>query len=280
MGCRGESAPQPPTCATWVFASVQPVIDLASPARFSHSMNSTMKPRVLVVEDEPSILDNILYALETDGFEARGCATGGEALTALADGGFQLVVLDVGLPDTQGFELCKEIRRTSVVPIIFLTARSSEIDRVVGLEIGGDDYVVKPFSPRELNARVKAVLRRARPVAATAEGASTSAGAALSAQCGPFRIEEERSRILYHGQALALSSTEFRLLRALCHKPGRIYSRAQLMDIAWDDPGAALERTVDAHIKSLRAKIKEARPGADPIETHRGFGYSLRETES
>jgi two-component system catabolic regulation response regulator CreB len=238
-------------------------------------MLTTMKPRVLVVEDEPSILDNILYALETDGFEARGCGTGSDALAALAAGGYQLIVLDVGLPDTQGFELCKEIRRTSAVPIIFLTARSSEIDRVVGLEIGGDDYVVKPFSPRELNARVKAVLRRARP---TAPDAVAQAGE--PAQSGPFRIEEDRARILYQGHALTLSSTEFRLLRVLCRQPGRIYSRAQLMEIAWDDPGAALERTVDAHIKSVRAKIKDVAPEADPIETHRGFGYSLRECES
>jgi two-component system, OmpR family, catabolic regulation response regulator CreB len=231
-----------------------------------------MKPRILVVEDEPSILDNILYSLETEGFEPHGCATGGEAERALRDGDFQLIVLDVGLPDTQGFELCRTIRRSSNVPIIFLTARSSEVDRVVGLEIGGDDYVVKPFSPRELSARVKAVLRRAQAAAQAPAGA---AEAALVA--GPFRVDEERAQAFFHGKPLGLSSTEFRLLRALCRRPGRVYSRAQLMEVAWDDPGAALERTVDAHIKSLRAKLKEAQPDADPIETHRGFGYSLRE---
>ena len=225
-----------------------------------------MKPRILVVEDEPSILDNILYSLETEGFQPHGCATGGEARAALERGPWALVVLDVGLPDTVGFDLCKEIRRTSNLPIIFLTARASEVDRVVGLEIGGDDYMVKPFSPRELCARVKAVLRRVQ----------TSPPGAIAVH-GSFRIDEERAQIHFQGTRLVLSGTEFRLLRALCAKPGRVFSRAQLMDIAWDDPGAALERTVDAHIKSLRAKLKEAHPDTDPIETHRGFGYSLRE---
>jgi two-component system catabolic regulation response regulator CreB len=229
---------------------------------------AAMKPRILVVEDEPSILDNITYSLETEGFEPHGCATGGEARAALAAGPWALVVLDVGLPDIVGFELCREIRRTSNLPIIFLTARASEVDRVVGLEIGGDDYMVKPFSPRELSARVKAVLRRFQAAPAAVESAPAA---------GPFRIDEERAQIHFAGVRLILSSTEFRLLRALCAKPGRVFSRAQLMDIAWDDPGAALERTVDAHIKSLRAKLKEVSRETDPIETHRGFGYSLRE---
>ncbi len=228
-----------------------------------------MKPRILVVEDEPSILDNITYTLETEGFEPHGCATGGEAQAALLRGSWALVVLDVSLPDMVGFDLCREIRRSSNMPIIFLTARASEVDRVVGLEIGGDDYMVKPFSPRELSARVKAVLRRFSQAPPPAEGAPAGNGV--------FRIDEERAQIHFQGVRLNLSGTEFRLLRALCAKPGRVFSRAQLMDIAWDDPGAALERTVDAHIKSLRAKFKEVCSDTDPIETHRGFGYSLRE---
>ncbi len=226
-----------------------------------------VKPRILVVEDEPSILDNILYSLETEGFEVRGCGTAGDARKALAGAPFELIVLDVGLPDAPGFELCKEIRRTSNIPIIFLTARAGEVDRVVGLEIGGDDYVVKPFSPRELAARAKAVLRRQNQPAATTAGPAN----------GAFEIDETRAQALYAGKRLTLSSTEFRLLRALCAHPGRVFSRAQLMDAAWDDPGAAFERTVDAHIKSLRAKLREVNPDSDPIETHRGFGYSLRE---
>jgi two-component system catabolic regulation response regulator CreB len=228
-----------------------------------------MKPRILVVEDEPSILDNILYSLQTEGFEPHGCGTAGEARAALGRGAFALVVLDIGLPDVPGFELCKEIRKESNIPIIFLTARAAEVDRIVGLEIGGDDYVVKPFSPRELSARVKAVLRRFHQPMQESEFVGFAAG--------PFRIDEDRAQIAFDGKRLALSSTEFRLLRALCQKPGRVFSRGQLMEIAWDDPGAALERTVDAHVKGLRAKLKEVRADADPIETHRGFGYSLRE---
>ena len=171
-----------------------------------------MKPRILVVEDEPSILDNITYSLETEGFEPHGCATGGEARAALLRGPWALVVLDVGLPDIVGFDLCREIRRTSNLPIIFLTARAGEVDRVVGLEIGGDDYMVKPFSPRELSARVKAVLRRmAAPPVASAPAAD-----------GAFRIDEERAQIHFTGVRLVLSGTEFRLLRALCAKPGRV----------------------------------------------------------
>lgn len=230
-----------------------------------------MKPKILVVEDEPSILDNILYSLETEGFDPRGCATAGGAREALRGNKFALVILDIGLPDSSGFEFCKKIRKTSDVPIIFLTARASEVDRVVGLEIGGDDYVVKPFGPRELSARVKAVLRRfqpAQPALHPGEGSVESHG---------FRIDEERAQISFHRQRLTLSGTEFRLLRVLCRHPGHVYSRTQLMEAAWEDPGAALERTVDAHIKTLRAKLKEIRPEADPIETHRGFGYSLRE---
>jgi two-component system catabolic regulation response regulator CreB len=229
-----------------------------------------MKSRILVVEDEPSILDNIIYSLETEGFEAHGCTTGGEARAALLRGPWALVILDVGLPDILGFDLCREIRRTSNLPIIFLTARAGEVDRVVGLEIGGDDYMVKPFSPRELSARVKAVLRRIQAAPALAD--------TKPAPHGAFRIDEERAQIHFTGVRLILSGTEFRLLRALCAQPGRVFTRAQLMDVAWSDPGAAMERTVDAHIKSLRAKLKEVSGEADPIETHRGFGYSLRET--
>ena len=177
----------------------------------------------------------------------------------------------MGLPDASGFEFCKEIRQRSNLPIIFLTARAAEVDRIVGLEIGGDDYVVKPFSPRNSAPRAKAVLRRFQ----STPDAAVTPRRRLGGR--PFRVDEDRAQIHFAGQRLALSGTEFRLLRALCQKPGRVYSRASLMEIAWDDPGAALERTVDAHIKSLRAKLKDAQSELDPIETHRGFGYSLRE---
>jgi two-component system catabolic regulation response regulator CreB len=239
-----------------------------------------MKHRILIIEDEPAIADNIVYALETEGFACRWCATGGEGLAALASAEFDLAVLDVGLPDSQGFEVCKEIRKRYELPVVFLTARAAEIDRIVGLEIGADDYVVKPFSPRELAARIKAVLRRTaggnRKVSAPAE--KTVPAASASAAAGfPFALDEERCRISYHGKALELSRNEYRLLCALLEKPGRVLSRERLMQKAWDSPESSLERTVDAHVKSLRAKLREVKPGEDPIVTHRGLGYSLKE---
>ncbi len=226
-------------------------------------------PKILVVEDEPSILENVLYALASEGFAATGHATGRGALAALRGTPHDLAILDVGLPDTTGFELCKEIRTFSTIPIIFLTARGGEVDRVVGLEIGADDYVVKPFSPRELAARAKAILRRCHPAAT---------GPASPATPPPLAIDNERARVTFFGCPLDLSSTEYKILRALCAHPGRVFSRSQLMDHAWDDPAAALERTVDAHVKSLRAKLRAASPDApEAIVTHRGLGYSLNE---
>jgi two-component system catabolic regulation response regulator CreB len=180
-----------------------------------------------------------------------------------------LVVLDVGLPDANGFDVCRELRRRHAVPVIFLTARSGEVDRVVGLELGADDYVAKPFSPRELTARVRAVLRRSNGAAAPATTANATA---------EWAHDGARCRISYRGRALDLTRNEYRLLGALLAAPGRVFSRDQLMTAAWDDPGAAMDRTVDAHIKSLRAKLREAAPDAEPIETHRGLGYSLKET--
>lgn len=235
-----------------------------------------MKPRILVVEDEPSIMENILYALEAEGFSPQGCGTAATAMDACRAEPPALVVLDVGLPDASGFDLCREIRQVSAVPVIFLTARSSEIDRVVGLEIGGDDYVVKPFSPRELVARVRAVLRRAAAPAAICHGFNAKpAESQQEVLPQGFHVDEERMQIAWRAVWLVLTATEFRLLRALCRHPGRVYSRGQLMDIAWEDPGSSLERTVDAHIKSLRGKLRDVCPDADPIQTHRGLGYSL-----
>ncbi|HUG12852.1 MAG TPA: two-component system response regulator CreB [Opitutaceae bacterium] len=225
-----------------------------------------MPQTILVVEDEAPIAETIVYALQTEGYEPVWKTTGREALEVLASRTVALVVLDVGLPDGNGFDFCREIQRRGRVPVIFLTARSAEVDRIVGLELGADDYVAKPFSPRELTARVRAVLRRSNPdpvaVAPTAD----------------WHHDAERCRISYRGRALDLTRNEYRLLAALVASPGRVFSRDQLMELAWDDPGAALDRTVDAHVKQLRAKLREAAPDEDPIITHRGLGYSFKES--
>jgi two-component system catabolic regulation response regulator CreB len=225
----------------------------------------TPRQTVLVVEDERAIADTLVYALRTDGFEPVWKTTGREALAVLAAQPVALVVLDVGLPDMSGFEVCRELRKRHDTPVIFLTARSTEVDKIVGLELGADDYVAKPFSPREVTARVRAVLRRGRSNGGT------------SKSTGIWAHDAERCRIAYRGKALDLTRNEYRLLAALAAAPGRVFSRDQLMHAAWDDPGAALDRTVDAHIKLLRAKLREVAPDADPIVTHRGMGYSLRE---
>lgn len=238
-----------------------------------------MPRRILIIEDEPAIADNIVYALETEGFACRWCSTGAEGLLALEEG-FDLAVLDVGLPDVSGFDLCREIRRRFALPILFLTARAGEIDRVVGLEIGADDYVVKPFSPRELAARIKAILRRtsAPPgVPPLMPAVPAARASAPDAPGPPFRLDPDRFEIAYYGTPLELSRYEFRLLSVLLEKPGRVWTRERLMEKAWDSPESSLARTVDAHIKSLRAKLREIRPDVDPIRTHRGMGYSLKE---
>lgn len=224
------------------------------------------RPTVLVVEDEQSIADTIVYALKTEGFEPLWKTTGGGALDVLRKQPVALVVLDVGLPDMSGFDVCREMQKLGAPPVIFLTARSGEVDRIVGLELGADDYLAKPFSPRELTARIRAILRRANGKAAAPAAAN-----------GPWAHDEARCRISYRGHTLDLTRNEYRLLAALLASPGRVFNRDQLMEAAWDDPGSATDRTVDAHVKQLRAKLREAAPDADPIVTHRGLGYSLRE---
>jgi two-component system catabolic regulation response regulator CreB len=169
------------------------------------------------------------------------------------------------------------------LPILFLTARAGEIDRVVGLELGADDYVVKPFSPRELAARIKAILRRTAkgpgepgPVGPIAS-ANPVPGEPARADISPFHHDAERCSITYFGKRLDLSRYEYRLLLALIEKPGRVWSRERLMEKAWDEPEASLDRTVDAHIKAVRAKLRQVRPDVEAIMTHRGMGYSLKE---
>lgn len=230
-----------------------------------------MRENILIVEDEASIADNIAYALESEGFIPVRAGTVEDGERALRVQEIALVILDIGLPDCSGLEFCKRIRRRSNVPIIFLTARSDEVDRIVGLEIGGDDYVTKPFSPRELTARVKAVLRRGKPRRGSKEesfhGETTNSG---------FHVDSNALEIAYLGTPLTLSRYEFKILETLAAHPGRVFSRRQLMERAWEEPDASMERTVDTHIKTIRSKLREVKPDDDPIVTHRGFGYALR----
>jgi two-component system catabolic regulation response regulator CreB len=225
----------------------------------------TPNPRILIVEDEQAIADNIQYALETEGFETLCLSSGMPVVELLAQESIDLMILDIGLPDINGIELCKKIRKSRNLPIIFVTARSAEIDRVVGLEFGADDYVVKPFSPRELCARVKAVLRRTWQL-----GVDRTSSRA-------FRLNESKRQTSYFGTPVDLSRYEYNLLKPFIHRPGHVFSRERLMDLAWDEPEASMDRTVDAHVKNIRAKLKNIAPDIDPIITHRGVGYALKE---
>ncbi|MDZ4253033.1 MAG: two-component system response regulator CreB [Sulfuritalea sp.] len=229
-----------------------------------------MQTRILIVDDEPSIADTLDYALRTEGFLTLCVGLGRQALQALHDNDIALVILDVGLPDMNGFDVCRALRRDSDVPVIFLTARADEVDRIVGLELGADDYVAKPFSPREVASRVRAILRRARQPAPV----TVTAGPRFRIDAR-FQIDTEGARIACDGAWLTLTRYEYGLLCALLERPGRVLSRARLMELVWSDAEESLERTVDAHVKTLRAKLRAIRDD-DPIETHRGLGYSIR----
>jgi len=220
-----------------------------------------MPQHMLIVEDELAIAETLIYAFKEAGFTTTHKLLGGEAITETNSKPIDFVILDVGLPDMTGFEVCKQIRKTSNVPILFLTARNHEIDRIVGLEIGADDYVTKPFSPREVVARVKTILRRTEliPIKQTSQ----------------FSVDEVANRIQYCGHYLELTRYEFLLLKTLVNQPQRVYSRDQLMDIVWANAENTLERTVDAHVKTLRAKLRQIDAASKAIVTHRGMGYSL-----
>jgi two-component system, OmpR family, catabolic regulation response regulator CreB len=220
-----------------------------------------MTPRILLLEDEQAIADTLLYALRSEGFDVQHCRLAGEALAAFERQAPALVILDVGLPDGNGFDVCRVMRRRSDLPIIFLTARTEEIDRVLGLEMGADDYVSKPFSPREVCARVRAILRRSLgPAAASAV----------------LRLDEAAQRIHVAAGPLPLTRYEYRLLATLLRRPQRIFSRSELMSLVWDDAPETADRTVDAHVKLLRAKLRDAGLAGELIQTHRHMGYSLQ----
>src|SRR5262245_57011680 len=224
-----------------------------------------VKHRILIVDDEPAISDTIQFVLESEGLETVRVGTGLAAGEVLDEGRVDLIILDIGLPDVNGLDLLREIRHTRTIPIILLTARTAEIDRVLGLEIGADDYVAKPFSPRELAARVKAVLRRSQPAAAS------------NARPDVFAVNTSKRAIVFFGTTLELSKYEYEILRCFVERKGHVFSREQLMNLVWEQPETSLDRTVDAHVKNIRAKLRAVRPDLDPIITHRGSGYSLRD---
>ncbi|VGO22592.1 two-component system response regulator CreB [Pontiella sulfatireligans] len=219
---------------------------------------------ILIIEDEPAIADNIAFAVSTESMVPVVVGTAGEVQDILDTRSVDLIVLDVGLPDANGFDVCRRIRATSNVPIIFLTARQEEVDRIVGLELGADDYVTKPFSPRELTARIRAVLRRTG-------GTEPKPGATPL-----FSIDQTRKTIFYEGRPLDLARYEFRMLELLIGHPGQVFSRDQLMTHAWEEPDASCDRTVDTHIKTLRAKLRQIDPESDCLQTRRGWGYCLK----
>ena len=227
------------------------------------------KQRILIVEDEAAIADTLQYALETDAFDSVWVASGVDALAQIQKTSFHLIVLDVGLPDINGFDLFRQIRAIRDIPILFLTARSEEIDRIIGLEIGADDYVTKPFSPRELVARIKAILRRSHANNEAKPETSTHKNKR-------FKWDEDTASIHYQNIKLALTKSEYILLGVLLGQPGRVFSRGQLMDAIWQTPHPSEDRAIDTHIKSLRAKLRQIDAGDHSIETHRGMGYSLR----
>jgi two-component system, OmpR family, catabolic regulation response regulator CreB len=233
-------------------------------------------PRVLLVEDEPAIADTLVYALSTECFEVTHVLTGADALAAFERGAHDFVILDIGLPDMTGLDVCRRLRETSAVPVLFLTARDGEVDRILGLELGGDDYVTKPFSPREVVARVRAIWRRTRAAASGTPPTGTAAASAPAVSQEVFHHDEAAMRIHCHGVVLDLTAHEYKLLLVLLEKPGRVFTRDQLLDHAWEDPGAVTDRTIDAHIKSIRAKLRALRAGTeDHIQTRRGLGYLL-----
>ncbi|MCP5158575.1 MAG: two-component system response regulator CreB [Gammaproteobacteria bacterium] len=231
-----------------------------------------MAARILLIEDEPSIAEVVEFALTSEGFQVTWRTLAREAEAEWATTSFDLLILDLGLPDGSGLELLKRLRRHSEVPVLILSARNAELDRVLGLELGADDYVSKPFSPRELAARVKAILKRTahHPPIPAAIGSDPPIRATW------FVIDEVRAAIRFQNHLLDLTRYEYLLLKTLLAQPERVFSRAQLMDQVWPDPVASFERSVDTHIKTLRAKLREIDATLDPIRTHRGLGYSVR----
>jgi DNA-binding response OmpR family regulator len=227
-------------------------------------------PRILLVDDEQSVQKLLTYPLRKEGYDVVPALDGRQALERLRDGRFDLVVLDVMLPRIDGFDVCREIRARSTVPIIMLTAKTEEIDKVLGLELGADDYITKPFSIREFRSRVKAVLRRAALVRADDEHEEPI-------EHGPLRIDFDRRAVEVNGRPVKLTYVEFEILGALARHPGRVHGRSMLLERIWGDSAYRDPRTVDVHIRHLREKLERDPKHPELILTVRGVGYRFRE---
>jgi len=252
------------------------------------------RKRVLLVEDDGPIAEILRLHLVDDGLLVEHAATGTDGLARAEQGGWDALILDLMLPGVDGLEICRRTRAMpGYTPIIIISARATEVHRILGLELGADDYVAKPFSPRELVARVRTILRRSqrgeaaenaadskeKPTSARLDTAPTAIEneATRPTRHGPFELDAERRLIRYHGQRLDLARYEYGLLATLIQRPGRVFTRGELLARVWDERAESFDRTVDAHVKTLRAKLRAVRPGDDPIRTLRGVGYALNE---
>lgn len=228
----------------------------------------TSAPHVLLLEDDPAIARTICYALEREGIAVTHSLLIADARRQWNATQFDALLMDVGLPDGNGLDWCRELRSAgSIAPVLVLSARGEEMDKVLGLELGADDYLSKPFSPRELLARTRALLRRSRQFQPQAQAQSSQA----------LRIDEQGQRILIHSRTLDLTRREYQLLQSLIQSAGRILSREALLEQIWGLDSESTDRTVDTHIKTLRAKLRERLPDHEVIITHRGLGYSLNQ---
>ena len=228
-------------------------------------------PRILLVDDEQSVQKLLAFPLRKDGYDVVCACDGEEALDRVRDGGFDLVVLDLMLPKVDGFEVCRQVRSRSSVPIIMLTAKTEEIDKVLGLELGADDYITKPFSVREFRSRVKAVLRRAAL-------AQPDEQFEEPIREGDLVIDFERRQVTARSEPVRLTYVEFEVLAALARNPGRVFSRTMLLERVWGDSSYRDPRTIDVHIRHLREKLEAEPKHPELILTVRGVGYRFQDT--
>jgi DNA-binding response OmpR family regulator len=232
-------------------------------------------PRILLVDDEDSIQTLLSYPLRKDGYEVVQASDGSEALERFSEGSFDLVVLDVMMPRLDGLETCRRLRATSTVPIIMLTAKAEEIDKVLGLELGADDYITKPFSMHEFRSRVKAALRRA----GMARAADADADGEAPLEVGELRIEPSKRTVMVRGERVDLTFVEFEILLALAGNPGRVFTREALLTRIWGDSAYRDPRTIDVHIRHLREKLEVEAKRPDYLFTVRGVGYRFRDDD-